>query len=490
MTENLGAVIDHVVAGAPERAALVIDGETVTYGQLGEATASVANALTGMGVGPGDTVMLVDECSTLFLATALGAARIGAAAAPMSHRLAPGELRELHAMAGCDRAVAGQSFVGLVGEALGRSPLPPSITLTWGGDTPEPADVADEDTAVVLFTSGTTGLPKPVPLSHADLVPRVKLFSSTFDPQTDPTRALVCVPVVHVGGLVGLLVALSAGTTSVVMPRFDAGHWLGLVEEHRIQRTFMVPTMLQRILDHPGFAAADLSSLEAIAYGAAPARPELVRRAVEAFPHVSFSNVYGQTETLGAVTMLGPDDHRDPARIGSVGRPLPGLEWRIVEPGTEREMDVGEPGEFQVLQHGQWHATGDVLRTDDDGYLWTEDRLSDTINRGGEKLGPIEVETVLRRHPAVADAAVAGLPDEEMGERVGAAVVLAADAAAHSDDDTAAEQLLAFCKEELAPWKVPEVLVVVDEIPTTELGKISRPEIARLIEGADRESAG
>jgi len=460
--KNLGGLLDRVVEEAPERAALVIGEQTITFGQLGAGIASTANALADMGVGVGDRVMVVDECSTLFLSAVLGAARIGAAAAPMNHRLTAGELRELHAASGCDRAIAGDGFVGLVGDALGRSPLTPAIALRWGGDAPTPVGVNANDTALVLFTSGTTGLPKAVALSHGDLVPRVALFSATFDPAAEPVRALCCVPAVHVGGLVGLLVALAAGSTSVIQSRFDAGEWLALVERHRIQRTFLVPAMLRRILDHPDFTNADLSSLRTLAYGAAPAGPDLIRRAVEAMPDVDFSNVYGQTETLGAVTMLSPADHRDPTRVGSVGRVLPGIEWRLAE-----------TGEFQVHQQGDWHGTGDLARVDDGGYVWVEGRLADTINRGGEKLGPIEVEEALRKHPAVVDVAVAGIPDEELGERVGAAVVI--------DGGVAPADLVAFCRQHLAPWKAPERIAVVDEIPYTELGKVSRPQIAALI---------
>ncbi|MBI2170108.1 MAG: AMP-binding protein [Actinobacteria bacterium] len=458
---NLGALLDPVVAAAPDRAALVIDGEVISYSELGHAVASVANALADMGVGGGDRVMLVDECSPLFLGTVLGAARIGAAAAPVSHRLAPPELRALHELAGCDRSVAGADSIGLVGDALGRSPLAASVLLRWGGEPPEPAEVNPADTALVLFTSGTTGLPKPVPLPHGDLVPRVSLFASAFDPAAAPTVALVCVPVVHIGGLVGLLVALAAGTTSVVQRRFDAAEWLDLVERHRVERTFLVPAQLSRILDHPSFPSADLSSLQSIAYGAAAAPPDLVARAVAVLPGVAFSNVYGQTETLGAVTMLGPDDQR--GRPGSVGKVLPGIEWQIDE----------ATGEFQVLQHGAWHGSGDVARVDDEGYLWIEGRLADTINRGGEKLGPVEVEAALRSHPAVTDAAVAGLPDEELGERVGALVVLGGEATPG--------ELAAWCRERLAPWKVPERVAVTDEIPYTDLGKVRRSEIAEII---------
>lgn len=479
---NLAELFDPVLEKAGDRPAMVLGGadpeddEIVTYADLGAATASAANALVTMGVGSGDRVALVDECTSLFVATVLGAARVGAAAAPMSHRLVPGEIRALHRVAECERAVAGADFTELLSEALGRSPLTESVLLGWGGDMPAAAAVDDGDDAVVIFTSGTTGLPKPVPLAHGDLGLRVQLFSEPFDPTRTPVTSLICVPVVHVGGLIGLMVALAAGTTNVIQRRFDAAEWLALVERHGVQRTFLVPAMLRRILDHPDFETRDLSSLRSIAYGAAPASTDLVHRAVETLPDVEFSNVFGQTETIGAVSALTADDHRDPLRIGSVGKPLPGLRWRIVEPEGDTEVPHGDVGEFHVEQGGDWHATGDLVRVDADGYLWAEGRLSDTINRGGEKLGPVEVEAVLREHPAVDDCAVAGLPDEELGERVGAAVVLR--------EPVPAGELVDWCRERLAPWKVPELLTVVDEIPLTELGKVSRPTIARLIEEA------
>src|SRR5207244_3236274 len=159
--------------------------------------------------------------------------------------------------------------------------------------------------------------------------------------------------------------------------------------------TFMVPTMLQRILDHPDFGTTDLTSLTAIAYGAAAAPIALVQRAMAAMPNVAFTNVFGQTETLGAYTMLAPEDHHDPKRAGSVGRPLPGVEVRIVDPDTGNDVEIGSEGELWVntSQHvgGGWLQTGDLGRQDSDGYIYPSGRLKDTINRGGEKFGPIEV---------------------------------------------------------------------------------------------------
>jgi acyl-CoA synthetase (AMP-forming)/AMP-acid ligase II len=270
---------------------------------------------------------------------------------------------------------------------------------------------------------------------------------------------------------------LYSGNTTVVQQRFDAGEWLGLVSQHRVVAMFLVPTMLQRILEHPDFADTDLTSLVAIAYGAAAAPVALVQRAMAALPHVAFANVFGQTETLGAYTTLLPDDHRDSARVGSVGRPLPGVEVRVVDPHTGNDVEAGAVGELWVNTNQNvaegWLHTGDLARQDSDGYIYPSGRLSDTINRGGEKFGPIEVEEALRSHPAVSDVAVAGIADEEMGQRVGAAVV--------ARTPVTLDELRSHCRELIAYFKLPERLTIVDQIPYSATGKVNRGQLATLI---------
>ena len=330
---------------------------------------------------------------------------------------------------------------------------------------------------MILFTSGTTGLPKAVSITSRQLNMRIRGMSAPFRADAKPSVGMMCVPFFHVGGSLGMLGSLYSGNTSVVQKRFDAGEWLRLVSEHRVSATFLVPTMLQRILDHPDFAGTDLTSLVAIAYGAAAAPVALVRRAMAALPHVAFVNVFGQTETLGAYTTLMPDDHRDPARAGSVGRPLPGVEVRVVDPTTGSDVEPGTVGELWVntaqnVTEG-WLHTGDLARQDSDGYIFPSGRLSDTINRGGEKFGPIEVEEALRSHPAVSDVAVAGIADEEIGQRVGAAVVARA--------PVTLEELRSHCRELIAYFKLPERLAIVDQIPYSATGKVSRHQIAALI---------
>jgi len=494
---GLLGVLDDPARLIPDRAALIVDGVVTTYAELACQVASAASVLAREGVGPGDRVALADDAGVASVAAALALVRLGASAALMNPRLTADELGTLTAAAGVGSvAVAGPRYVERLARVPGLRVLP-SDTLI--GDTPGPASpaepvelpVASEADAMVLFTSGTTGTPKAIPLSRKSIDRRIATFAPLFDPAANARVAVMCVPLVHIGGMLGLLVSLSRGDTTVLQVRFDAGQWLALVQRHRVNSAFLVPTMLHRVLDHPDFDSYDLSSLDQLSYGAAPASAELVTRALAAFPKAQFSNVFGQTETLGSITALGPDDHRAGAthRLASVGRPLPGVAIRIVDPSTGVDIAPGDVGELWVKPQAAatlepvsgdgpvappgWLRTGDLVHQDVEGYLYPTGRISETINRGGEKFAPGEVEDVLRSHPAVSDVAVAGIPDHEMGHRVGAAVV-----AVGSVD---ADELKVFCGERLANFKTPEVMAFVDAIPYNDFGKVSRRALAELI---------
>jgi acyl-CoA synthetase (AMP-forming)/AMP-acid ligase II len=476
---NIGMIIDGAATGDPDRVALIIDKRVIGYGQLAAAVERCAAGLAANGVAPGTRVAVVDGGSLLSIASVLGAARIGAAAALMNPALTTSELRGLMQNAGCaDVGVAGEAYADRLREAGASKTLTAADLLS---DSPIPAaktvEEIDDRDALVLFTSGTTGLPKAVGITSGQLSTRIRGMGQPFRADSAPTVSMMCVPFFHVGGSLGMLGSLYSGNTSVVQERFDAAEWLRLVQEHRVRTAFLVPTMLQRILDHRDFAGTDLTSLIAIAYGAATAPVALVRRAMAALPHVAFANVFGQTETLGAYTTLLPEDHRDPNRVGSVGKPLPGVEVRVVDPDTAADVEAGVVGELWVntIQNvtDGWLHTGDLARRDADGYIYPSGRLSDTINRGGEKFGPIEVEEALRTHPAVSDVAVAGITDEEMGQRVGAAVV------AHLP--VTLEELRSHCRDRIAYFKLPERLMIVDHIPYSETGKVNRRRLALLI---------
>jgi acyl-CoA synthetase (AMP-forming)/AMP-acid ligase II len=476
---NTGTILDAAANADPARVALIIDGRSTSYGELATTVRRCAAGLAAHGVIPGQRVAVVDNGSLLSIATLVAAARIGAAAALMNPALTPPELQGLLRGAGCaEVAVAGEPYVDRLRAAGAPTVLTVSDLAGDGHESPPPGSGADAGgEALVLFTSGTTGLPKAVGITARQLMRRIKGMAAPFRADAKPSVGMMCVPFFHVGGALGTLGGLYSGNTSVVQPRFDAGEWLRLVSQHRVTTTFVVPTMLQRILDHPDFPDADLTSLAAIAYGAAAAPITLVRRAMEALPHVAFANVFGQTETLGAYTTLLPGDHLDPARTGSVGRPLPGVEVRVVDPATGNDVEPGSVGELWVntaqnVAEG-WLHTGDLARKDADGYLFPCGRLSDTINRGGEKFGPVEVEEALRSHPAVSDVAVTGVADDELGQRVGAAVVACA--------PVTLEQLRAHCRELIAHFKLPERLAIVENIPYNATGKVNRRELAALI---------
>ena len=476
---NVGHATDAPLRAVPDRVALVVDGRSVTYRQLEHRIRQVEAALTAAGVGVGDRVALVNLGSVLSVATIFGAARIGAASAQMNAYLTPGELGQLAELTGTRIGVAGDRYATGLGSALAGPVLTEEEVFATAVDQDfATASVGrGDDTALVLYTSGTTGLPKPIPISHRVVADRLAFYGKPIDPEAPQVVDLMSAPIFHIAGTLGLFVCLVQGKQMVLLPKFDPGEWLELVERHRVTRTFVVPTMLRRILDHPRFGSTDLSSLRALNYGAAACPVDLVRRAVAAFPDVDFSNTFGQTETLGAYAALTPEDHRRGDRFDSVGRTLAGVELRIVEPGTDREVEPGGVGEFvvQAVQNTttEWLHTGDTGRRDDQGYLYLVGRLSDTINRGGEKFGPVEVEEVLRGHPRVVDAGVVGLPDRELGERVGAVVVVS--------EPVTVEELLRHCASELATYKVPEYLEFSDDLPVTAMGKPDRQALrARL----------
>ncbi len=467
---NAGHATDPPLTAVPDRVALVVGDTSCTYRELETATRQVGAALASAGVGPGDRVALVNLGSVLSVATILACARLGAASAQMNAYLTVGELEQLVGLAGATVGVAGTDHLGRLAAAVPGPVLGEvEVGSAEPGDMP-PTTGGGDDTALILFTSGTTGLPKPVAISHRVLADRLAYYGKPIDPQAEQVVDMMSAPIFHIGGTLGLLVSLHQGKKLVVLPRFDAGTWLDQVERQKVAQTFVVPTMLRRILDHPRFASTDLRSLRSLNYGAAAAPVDLVRRAVAALPDVDFSNTFGQTETLGAYASLTPDDHRRGDRFGSVGRPLPGVEVRIVDPATGEPVREGGTGEFCVRAAqnttDEWLRTGDTGWRDPEGYLFLAGRISDTINRGGEKFGPVEVEAVLRDHPLVVDVGVVGLPDEELGERVGAVVV--------ASGPVTPGELVAHCASRLSTFKVPEYVVFADELPTSVLGKLDR----------------
>ena len=357
------------------------------------------------------------------------------------------------------------------------------------GEAPDPWSMDPEDTAVLLFTSGTTGAPKAAVLRQKHLVSYI-LGSVEFMGADEEEAALVCVPPYHIAGIAAVLSSVYSGRRVVQLANFSAEKWVQIAHDEKITTAFVVPTMLSRIVEElDGAKNADMPHLQSLSYGGGKMPLSVIQRAMELFPGTDFTNAYGLTETSSTITVLGPDEHRLAAasdeesirrRLVSVGVPLPGIELEIrdeegsVQPVGERgeiyvrgEQVSGEyEGRGSVVDNDGWFPTRDAGFVDAEGFLFIDGRADDVIVRGGENMSPGEIEDVLLEHPAVSDVAVVGMPSEEWGEAVVAAVVIA--------DEVMAEELQEWVKEHMRSSRVPERIEFWDELPYNETGKLLR----------------
>ncbi|MGH3248732.1 MAG: ANL family adenylate-forming protein, partial [Trebonia sp.] len=384
------------------------------------------------------------------------------------------------------------------------------------GEDDEP-EAVPQAPAVLIYTSGTTSAPKGVLVHHANLLAYV-FGTVEFDSAQETEAALVSVPPYHIAAVANAVTNFYAGRRTVVLEQFTPAEWLDLVRSEEISNALVVPTMLARIIDEADEAAqagqadqaseaghtrAAVPSLRALAYGGAPMPAAVIERALRRWPDVGFVNAYGLTETSSTIAVLGPDDHRaalasdDPAvraRLSSAGRPVPGLEL-VIRDASGAALPAGAAGRIWVrgdqvsgeytgsgtaVDAAGWFDTRDEGHLDEDGYLFIGGRADDTIIRGAENIAPAEIEDVLLAHPAVADAVVVGIPDEEWGQRIEAAVVLRA--AAAQDQTVDQEQLRAYVRGKLRGSRTPDRIEIWAEIPRTETGKLVRRQaLARLI---------
>lgn len=434
----------------------------------------------------------------------LGAAYAGVPFAPLNYRMADDRLRAVvERLAPATIVVGDEAVVDRIGSPAGITVLRRRELLEAAADTGVPAvsgASADPDAvAVLLFTSGTSGEPKAAVLRHHNLTSYI-LSTVEFAAAEPDEAALVGVPPYHVASVSAVLSNLFAGRRVVRLESFDARAWVELAGRERITHAMVVPTMLGRILDE--LDGAGLPDLRALSYGGGPMPLPVIRRALEVFPGVGFVNAYGLTETSSTIAVLGPEDHRqalaspDPqvqARLGSVGRALPGIELAVRGERGE-ELPAGERGEIWVrgeqvsgeyvghraTRADGWFPTRDAGMLDEGGFLHVFGRLDDVIVRGGENLSPGEIETVAREHPAVADVAVFGVPDPEWGEAVAAAVVL------EPGTELTADQLRAHVRSRLRSTCAPAVVAFREALPYTDTGKLLRRVVrSDLLDGSN-----
>ena len=486
MTET---VLDAVRRHAHERGselAYRTPARTWSFAQVDDASNRVAQGLKSLGIGAGDRVACLTkqtvECAVLVLA----ANKIGAVCMPVNWRLAAPEIEYIVNNGQAKLMMADAAFVSAAGKV--RTFVTEEFSA-WYGEFPagDPGHRPDAgETALQLYSSGTTGLPKGVELTHRNLmVGMVEAVPDAIGYNGPPDVMLNVLPTYHIAGIGIALLTASKGGMSVLYPDFDPAKAIAAIAEHRITHSFMVPAMIQFMLQVPGAGAADYSSLKAISYGASPISEKVLVDAMRTFK-CSFVQVYGLTETTGAITRLPPEDH-DPEGprkqlLRSAGKPIDGVELRVVD-AAGRDCAEGEVGEvwIRTAQNmkcywangkataeafaGDWFRSGDAGYLKE-GYLFLHDRIKDMIVSGGENIYPAEVENALMQHPAVADGAVIGVPDDQWGEAVKACVVLKAGATATE------KEIVDFMRGRIAHFKCPKSVDFVAAIPRNPTGKI------------------
>jgi long-chain acyl-CoA synthetase len=500
---NLASLLTQSAARRPDAVALRLGPLTTTYAELDELSARTASLLRARGIGAGDTVAIMLPNLPEFAIAYYGALRAGAVVVPLNVLLKRGEVAFHLRDSGAklllptalppyfDEASAGAEEAGVdvlpVPLPIGESEHP-MLTALAGEHEPLWDLTAREadDVAVLLYTSGTTGTPKGAELTHSNLLWNAHLCATSII-EILPDDVLVgALPLFHAfGQTVGLNTAMRAGATLSLLPRFEAEGALELIETTGATVYLGVPTMYTAMLNAESAPRRDLSKLRLCVSGGAAIPVEVLRGFEEQFGCRVLEG-YGLSETSPVASFNHPDR---PSKPGSIGTPIWGVEMHVVDDEGSR-LGVDEPGEIvirghnvmkgyrgrpdetaEVLADDGWFKTGDIARVDEDGFFFIVDRKKDLIIRGGYNVYPREVEEVLYQHPAVLDAAVVGIPHDELGEEIGAAVQLKEGASADPDE------LREFVKERIAPYKYPRVVRLVAEIPKGPTGKILKREI-------------
>ncbi|MCC7413956.1 MAG: long-chain-fatty-acid--CoA ligase [Gammaproteobacteria bacterium] len=495
----------------PHKTALRMDERRLTWAELDARVNRVACAFAAVGLAPGDRVaVLAGNCPEL-IELYLGCARAGVIAVPLNFRLTPRELSAILnqgeprlfvvADAYVDQARAVEGSVTGIGArwVIGDGALDGATSyenaLAAASSAPRRSPATADETFAIFFTSGTTGPPKGAMVSHANL--EANAWNQFV---ADGSRAqdvnLIGTPLYHMGAVFMAVTYMMLGCTQVVMPRFAPELWLRTLERERATVALLIPTMLNSVLNDPRFEQFDRSSLRLVFYGGGPMPPAVLERALARL-QCGFTQGYGLTETLEATFLVGSDHvlggtPQQRARLASAGREAVGAEVRIVD-DAGRDLGSGEVGEVLVRSRSVvrgywrmpeasaeairdgWFFTGDLGYLDEDRYLFIVDRKTDMVVSGGVNIYTKEIEAVLYTHPAILEAAVIGLPDEQWGEIVTATIVI------RPGTQVTAEALIDYCRRELAGYKKPRRVYFLDELPKNPSGKILKRELRKAL---------
>lgn len=500
---NAAELIANTVRKNPDGTCIIEDRHRLTFSQVEERAIRLARYLVQAGVRPGDRVAIFQVNCFQFAEMVYAILKVGAMVVTLNFRLRDEETRYILNNAEAKVLIVGDRYVGMIDairpdlpameriicigqEQPGTEPYE-AVLASEPAEPLAPVSMSDDDGGCIIYTSGTTGLPKGAVITHANL----------RTPFTD-THAfkegtlLINVPMYHIAGIVSILLPLYRGDKMIILPAFDPGVFLEIVEKEKVNTTYLVPTMLQAVLDHPDFSRRDIGSLSHIGYGASPMPINLLMRARELL-RSDFTNFFGMTETTGIVSVLSPEDHhlegdretveKKIRRLSGIGRPIPEGEARVVD-DSDHDLPVGEVGEIiarspkvmkgywrndkatQETMRGGWLHTGDLACMDEDGYLYLRGRKKDMIIRGGENIYPVEIENVLHKHPKIEEAAVIGVPDTYWGEIVKAVLVL------RKGEKATEEEIIEYCRGNLASYKKPAIVEFRQTLPKNAMQKV------------------
>jgi acyl-CoA synthetase (AMP-forming)/AMP-acid ligase II len=504
----------HWAQTKPDAEAFIYFDRTWTWAQWNDRVRRLAGALKERGIKRGDVVAFLDKNHPACVELTLAAASQGAATAIINFRLAADELDYVINDSDAKLLIVGAELKPSIDKIRDKlTNVEHIIEVTPQGEEGDEYeamladaspvgrgdDVEPDDVCIIMYSSGTTGRPKGVELTQANLIAHT-INSHEGIEFDEGDKNMVSMPLFHVGGSSYVQYGLHDGIPSVVTREVDGMSLAGAILKGA-NRTFLVPAVLAKVLESGEDAVKLFGALKTFAYGASPMPLPLLRKALEVWPNTDFIQAYGLTEMCGVISHLLPEAHRNPGkeeRLQSAGTLVPNAEVRVVDPDTLEEVPTGEQGELwfrtpqlmkgyhnkpdatkESITEDGWFRTGDIGRVDEGGYIFVEDRLKDMIISGGENIYSIEVERVLAEHPAVADVAVIGVPDEKWGEVVKAVVSL--------EGDATAEDLIAWSRERLAAYKCPKSVDITDELPRNPTGKILKKDLRKPYwEGRDR----
>ncbi|UVE18655.1 long-chain-fatty-acid--CoA ligase [Pseudomonas sp. LS44] len=492
----------------PERVATIFRGRRRTYRELVDRVARLAAGLSGLGLQAGERVGMLAFNSDRYQEYMLAGWWMGAVLNPVNFRWSVPEI--VYSLDDCDTKIliVDDHHLPLVEGILATARRKPIIIHAGDGETPagmlsyerlildstpmEDTCHGGDDLALIMYTGGTTGLPKGVMLSHQGLW-SCAMMRMTSCPVANDSLVLITSPMFHVAGMGLVAQRVIAGATNAYLPYYEPVEVLETIQRERITEALLVPTMLQALLAHPKFAETDLSSLKRISYGAAPMNAAVLERAIELLPAgIEFTHAYGMTENAGVVTLNLHENHGPEGRANglylSAGKAIAGLQLKIADEQGQ-ELPRGGVGEILIkgpsLMQGYWNkpeetaksvqngwfSTGDAAWMNDAGYIFIVDRVKDMIVTGGENVYSAEVENALGKHPAVALCAVIGVPHDTWGEAVHAVVILKPGAMASEED------LRSHCREFIAGYKCPKTVEFRDSMPLSGAGKILKKDL-------------